>query len=160
MINYLPLWCICSPYCIVNSEGPDQLSYPCSLIRALFSRKIFRLQWSYMYVVKAYIKLHRYETDLFHLLLCTFILVIELIYIRIQWVRNDRTQRAHDVNITSPQRRCNVMTLHRRWGDVIFTSCACRECTKMFKIAHTAFTFLLYGHGFHCTTIQYLDIIL
>ena len=34
------------------------------------------------------------------------------------------SQRAHDVNITSPQRRCNVMTLHRRWGDVIFTSCA------------------------------------
>ena len=33
----------------------------------------------------------------------------------------------HDVNITSPQRRCNVMTLHRRWGDVIFTSCACPE---------------------------------
>ena len=32
--------------------------------------------------------------------------------------------QAHDVNITSPQRRCNVMTLHRRWGDVIFTSCA------------------------------------
>ena len=25
-----------------------------------------------------------------------------------------RTQRANDVNITSPQRRCNVMTLHRR----------------------------------------------
>ena len=24
------------------------------------------------------------------------------------------TQRTHDVNITSPQRRCNVMTLHRR----------------------------------------------
>ena len=23
-------------------------------------------------------------------------------------------QRAHDVNTTSPQRRCNVMTLHRR----------------------------------------------
>ena len=35
------------------------------------------------------------------------------------------TQRAHDVSITSPQRRCNVM--HRRWGDVIFTSCACWE---------------------------------
>ena len=33
-------------------------------------------------------------------------------------------RQAHDVNITSPQRRCNVMTLHRRWGDVIFTSCA------------------------------------
>ena len=24
-------------------------------------------------------------------------------------------QRAHDVNTTSPQRRCNHMTLHRRW---------------------------------------------
>ena len=34
------------------------------------------------------------------------------------------TRQAHDVNITSPQRRCNVMTLHRHWGDVIFTSCA------------------------------------
>ena len=33
-------------------------------------------------------------------------------------------RQAHDVNTTSPQRRCNVMTLHRRWGDVIFTSCA------------------------------------
>ena len=55
------------------------------------------------------------------------------------------TQQAHDVNITSPQRRCsrcnvmalhrrdvnitspqrryNVITLYRRWGDVIFTSC-------------------------------------
>ena len=41
-----------------------------------------------------------------------------------------RSQRAHDVNITSPERRCNVMTLHRRWGDVIFTSCACRGVTK------------------------------
>ena len=25
-----------------------------------------------------------------------------------------QSQQAHDVNITSPQRRCNVMTLHRR----------------------------------------------
>ena len=24
------------------------------------------------------------------------------------------TRQAHDVNTTSPQRRCNVMTLHRR----------------------------------------------
>ena len=32
-----------------------------------------------------------------------------------------QTRQAPDVNITSPQRRCNVMTLHRRWGDVIFT---------------------------------------
>ena len=34
------------------------------------------------------------------------------------------TRQAHDVNTTSPQRRCNVMTLHRHWGDVVFTSCA------------------------------------
>ena len=34
-----------------------------------------------------------------------------------------RSQRAHDVNTTSPQRRCNVMVLYRRWGDVVYTSC-------------------------------------
>ena len=39
-------------------------------------------------------------------------------------IRLYESRQAHDVNITSPQRRCNVMTLHRRWGDVIFTSCA------------------------------------
>ena len=43
------------------------------------------------------------------------------------------TQRAHDVNTTSPQRRCNVLTLHRRWGDVVFTSCACRETINYFS---------------------------
>ena len=32
--------------------------------------------------------------------------------------------RTHDVYTTSIQRRCNVMTLHRRWGDVVLTSCA------------------------------------
>ena len=40
------------------------------------------------------------------------------------WQKPSISQQAHDVNTTSPQRRCNVMTLHRRWGDVIFTSCA------------------------------------
>ena len=38
--------------------------------------------------------------------------------------KNDLPRQAHDVNTTSPQRRCNVMTLHRHWGDVVFTSCA------------------------------------
>ena len=33
-------------------------------------------------------------------------------------------QHAHDVKITSHQRRCDV-TLHRRWYDVVLTSCAC-----------------------------------
>ena len=28
-------------------------------------------------------------------------------------------QQTHDVYTTSSQRRCNVMTLHRRWGDVV-----------------------------------------
>ena len=36
-------------------------------------------------------------------------------------------QQAHDVYTTSAQRRCNVMTLHRRWGDVVLTPCACTE---------------------------------
>ena len=44
-------------------------------------------------------------------------------FMRIQMNINDKqqikivslTQRAHDVNITSPQRRCNVMTLRRRY---------------------------------------------
>ena len=34
------------------------------------------------------------------------------------------SQQIHDVSTTSPQRRCNVMTLHRRWADVVYTSCA------------------------------------
>ena len=35
------------------------------------------------------------------------------------------TQRAHDVKMTSYQRRCEVMTSHRCRTDVILTSCAC-----------------------------------
>ena len=34
------------------------------------------------------------------------------------------SQQTHEVYTTSPQRRCNVMTLHRRWGDVVQTSYA------------------------------------
>ena len=33
-------------------------------------------------------------------------------------------QQAHDIYTTSAQCRRNVMTLRRRWGDVVFTSCA------------------------------------
>ena len=46
-------------------------------------------------------------------------------------------RQAHDVNTTSPQRRCNVMTLHRRWGDVIFTSCARWEKTYLRHVRRT-----------------------
>ena len=49
----------------------------------------------------------------------------------LKWIQNDKTQQAHDVNTTSPQRRCNVMTLHRRWIDVLLTSCARWECTYL-----------------------------
>ena len=34
------------------------------------------------------------------------------------------SQRAHDVKMTSYQRRCDVMTSHRVRSDVILTSCA------------------------------------
>ena len=44
-------------------------------------------------------------------------------YLHVAYVHS---QRAHDVNTTSPQRRCNVMTLHRRWGDVVLTSTSWR----------------------------------
>ena len=37
----------------------------------------------------------------------------------------EQPQRAHDVIMTSYQRRCGVMTSHRRLSDVIMTSCAC-----------------------------------
>ena len=43
-------------------------------------------------------------------------------YIHVMRRWGDVIFMAHDVNITSPQRRCNLMTLHRRWVDVIFTS--------------------------------------
>ena len=40
-----------------------------------------------------------------------------LMYIISQW--------AHNVKMTSYQRRCDVMTSHRRWYDVILMLCAC-----------------------------------
>ena len=35
------------------------------------------------------------------------------------------TQWAHNVKMTSYQRRCDVITSHRRWYDVILMLCAC-----------------------------------
>ena len=34
------------------------------------------------------------------------------------------TQQAHNMKMTSYQRRCDVITSHRRWYDVILTLCA------------------------------------
>ena len=36
----------------------------------------------------------------------------------------DVTQQAHNIKMTSYQRRCDVITSHRRWYDVILTLCA------------------------------------
>ena len=35
-------------------------------------------------------------------------------YFFVQFLDIGTSRQAHDVNTTSPQRRCNVMTLHRR----------------------------------------------
>ena len=40
----------------------------------------------------------------------------------------NKSQQTHDVYTMSSQRRCNVMTLHRRWDDVVWTSCARWKC--------------------------------
>ena len=41
----------------------------------------------------------------------------------------ERTQWAHNVKMTSYQRRCDVITSHRRWYDVILMLFACWVCT-------------------------------
>ena len=40
-------------------------------------------------------------------------------------IQSKSTQQAHNIKITSYQRRCDVITSHRRWYDVILTLCAC-----------------------------------
>ena len=35
--------------------------------------------------------------------------------------RQETSKRVHDVKMTSYERRCDVMTSHRRWYDVILT---------------------------------------
>ena len=38
------------------------------------------------------------------------------------------SQQAHNIKMTSYQRRCDVITSHRRWYDVILTLCAHWDC--------------------------------
>ena len=38
--------------------------------------------------------------------------------------KEKQTQQAHNIKMTSYQRRCDVITSHRRWYDVILTLCA------------------------------------
>ena len=44
------------------------------------------------------------------------------------------TQQVHNVKMTLFQRRCDVITSHRRWYDVILTLCAHWVCTHTFNI--------------------------
>ena len=48
-----------------------------------------------------------------------------------------RSQWAHDFRSTSYQRRCDVMTSHRRRSDVILTSCARWACVERTPILIT-----------------------
>ena len=59
-----------------------------------------------------------------------------------------------DVNIMSPQRRCNVMTLHRRLGDVIFTSYACRALSDL-RITALALLFFTLERSDENSSIRY-----
>ena len=62
-------------------------------------------------------------------------------------------QRAHDVHTTSAQRRCNVMTLHRRWSDVVLTSCACWAASQ--KRSTVKEKYLLPTiKGNHCSQVE------
>ena len=57
--------------------------------------------------------------------------------IRLIWqrLRQTHTQRAHNVYITSHSRRSNVMTLHRRWNDIVLTLRVCWECVVFGQIS-------------------------
>ena len=75
-----------------------------------------------------------YTEFMIYLFLCNFFLHFSLslifrlqmaIFVSFFSVPLKATQRAHDVYTTSARRRCNVMTLHWRWSDVVLTSCAC-----------------------------------
>ena len=58
-----------------------------------------------------------------------------------------KTQRAHGVKMTLYQRRCDVMTSHRRRSDVILTPCACWESIQfvMLCLRFTSILFLIYA---------------
>ena len=43
----------------------------------------------------------------------------------------DFAQWAHNVKMTSYQRRCDVITSHRRWYDVILMLCACWVASRL-----------------------------
>ena len=67
------------------------------------------------------------------------------------------SQRAHKVDLTSYWRRCDVMTSHRRQYDIVSTSCACTDVSRVrlrFSLLYYTFrtvhvVLLFYVHGKH-----------
>ena len=51
-------------------------------------------------------------------------ILISLRVLNLRWVHTQSSQQAHNIKMTSYQRRCDVITSHRRWYDVILTLCA------------------------------------
>ena len=52
-------------------------------------------------------------------------------------IAHNESQQAYEVYTTSAQHRCNVMTLHRSWDDVVLTSCACWEYAIVWSLTTT-----------------------
>ena len=72
----------------------------------------------------------KYPQSLIYIHVSTYLLLATTPHLHIYQSPQQRnnasiTQRAHDVKMTSYQRRYDTMTSHRRRYDVILTSCAC-----------------------------------
>ena len=69
------------------------------------------------------------------------------------------SQWAHNVKMTSYQRRCNVITSHRRWYDVILMLCACWDGTSLHRTFwpspfHHTHLDIWIKRGFSCLKIR------
>ena len=60
-----------------------------------------------------------------------FVSNIKKHHIYTKYSRTNTSQWAHNVKMTSYQRRCDVITSHRRWYDVILMLCACWAGTSL-----------------------------
>ena len=90
---------------ILNSGGKKNVQ---KIAKIKFSRAFLNLLYFFMkHVNKEQRRIHPFE----------------LVTMRDHYLK--LPQRAHDIRMTSYQRRCDVKTSHRRRSDVILTSCAC-----------------------------------
>ena len=119
-------------HCMTLHVLPKQFNQTCKLVELFINpnEKVAQLLFYSVFIMKTYLIVYTFDPFISHFYIVqlgfTGVYIIFLISAQKHRLWVLVTQRAHDVNITSPQRRCNVMTLHRRWGDVVFTSCACR----------------------------------